>query len=70
MLTWSMCKPHISIEDTFNHEQVKLYLPLTSCILTGDYDHVPIGNKEIRSRGYFLLASKPFYLRHNCVEGA
>lgn len=45
-------KPHISLEDTFNMEQVKLYRPFTHCILTGDYEHPPMGKKEISYSGY------------------
>src|SRR5690606_31081569 len=29
-------KPHISLEDTFNFEQIRLYKPFTNVILTGD----------------------------------
>jgi uncharacterized protein len=51
-------KPHISIEDTFNNETVKLYLPFTSVVLTADYEHPDLGEKEIRYSGYQEL----FYL--------
>ena len=56
-------KPHIAIEDTFNKEQVRLYLPFTNCILTGDYTHPGLGKKEICYRGYqelFYLHPKRF----------
>lgn len=59
---WIIRKPHISLEDTFNMEQVRLYLPFTSCILTGDYEHPRLGNKEIRYAGYQEL----LYLHPNC----
>lgn len=49
---WLMRKPHISLEDTFNNEQVRLYMPITSCVLTGDYKHPPLGEKEIKYSGY------------------
>lgn len=49
---WILRKPHISLEDTFNKEQVKIYLPFTDCVLTGDYDHPSLGNKEIQYHGY------------------
>ena len=62
VVAWLFCKPHISIEDTFNKEQVNLYLLFTSCILTGDYEHPNLGDKEIRYNGYQeLLYLHPKY---------
>lgn len=52
---WISGKPHLSLEDTFNMEQVKLYLPFTSCVITGDYNHPGLGKKEIRVSGYHEL---------------
>ncbi len=52
IVAWIMGKPHISLEDTYNMEQVRLYSPFTSCILTGDYEHPPMGKKEIKYAGY------------------
>ncbi len=49
-------KPHIALEDTFNMEQVGLSMPFTDVVLTGDYDHVSLGKKEIRYPGYHELA--------------
>lgn len=49
-------KPHIALEDTFNMEQVRLSMPFTDTVLTGDYDHVSLGKKEIRYPGYHELA--------------
>lgn len=49
-------KPHISLEDTFNMEQVKLYLPFTKAVLTCDYFHPGLGEKEVRYDGYQELA--------------
>jgi predicted glycosyltransferase len=49
-------KPHISFEDTFNFEQVRLCKPFTSAILTGDYDHPLISKKVVRYPGYHELA--------------
>lgn len=61
---WLFRKPHISLEDTFNMEQVRLYMPFTSCILTGTYDHPSLGKKEIRYNGYQeLLYLHPNYFR-------
>jgi predicted glycosyltransferase len=49
-------KPHISLEDTFNFEQIRLYKPFTKVILTADYDHPLKSKKVIRYAGYHELA--------------
>lgn len=49
-------KPHISLEDTFNFEQIKLYKPFTKVILTADYKHPLKSKKVIRYAGYHELA--------------
>lgn len=49
-------KPHISFEDTYNFEQIRLYRPFTNIILTGNYEHPFISKKEIRYAGYHELA--------------
>ncbi len=49
-------KPHIALEDTFNMEQVRLSMPFTDVVLTGDYEHPSLGKKEIRYPGYHELA--------------
>lgn len=49
-------KPHISLEDTFNFEQIILYKPFTKVILTSDYDHPLKSEKVIRYSGYHELA--------------
>ncbi len=49
-------KPHISFEDTFNFEQIRLYLPFTNVVLTGNYDHPSLNKKEIKYDGYHELA--------------
>jgi uncharacterized protein len=48
--------PHISFEDTFNFEQVRLYKPFTAAILTGNYDHPLKSKKVVRYPGYHELA--------------
>lgn len=55
-VAWITCKTHISLEDTFNLEQVRLYLPFTDVVLTGDYPHISLGKKETRYPGYQELA--------------
>lgn len=49
-------KPHISMEDTGNMEQVKLYLPFTESVLTSTAFHKDLGKKQIRYAGYHELA--------------
>lgn len=44
-IAWLMSKPHISFEDTFNMEQVRLYAPFTTTIITADYPN-PISSWE------------------------
>lgn len=53
---WLCHKPHISFEDTYNFEQIRLYEPFTKAILTGDYEHPFISKKEIHYAGYHELA--------------
>jgi predicted glycosyltransferase len=55
-VSWILRKPHISMEDTFNFEQIKLYKPFTDCILTADYLHPDLGEKCINYSGYHELA--------------
>jgi uncharacterized protein len=57
-------KPHISFEDTFNFEQVKLYRPFTKAILTADYCHPSVGKNEIKYSGYHELS----YLHPNVFK--
>ena len=47
---------HITLEDTFNMEQVRLYLPFTSAVLTGACEHISLGSKEIRYDSYQEMA--------------
>ncbi|MCK5345544.1 MAG: DUF354 domain-containing protein [Candidatus Heimdallarchaeota archaeon] len=55
-IAWLLRKPHISFEDTFNFEQINLYKPFTSTILTSTYTHHYLGRKNIRYNGYHELA--------------
>lgn len=55
-IAWLLGKPHISLEDTFNFEQIRLYLPFTKSVLTGNFEHPSLGKKEIRYNGYQELA--------------
>lgn len=49
-------KPHISLEDTFNFEQIRFYKPFTKYILTADYEHPLKGAKIISYAGFHELA--------------
>lgn len=53
---WLTGKPHISMEDTFNFEQIRLYKPFTKVILTSTYNHPDLGEKNIKYAGYHELA--------------
>lgn len=54
--SWIIRKPHVSFEDTFNMEQIKLYRPFTKVILTGSYSHPSLGAKEINYDSYHEIA--------------
>lgn len=49
-------KSHISLEDTFNFEQIRLYLPFTKTILTSGYEHPLNSPKVVKYAGYHELA--------------
>jgi predicted glycosyltransferase len=49
-------KPHISFEDTFNNEQIRLYKPFTKAILTSTYPHPDLGPANYHYPGYHELA--------------
>ena len=52
-----MRKPHISFEDTFNMEQVKLYSPFTEAILVPNLKEMPLKTDNvIKYDGYHELA--------------
>ncbi|MDX9907506.1 MAG: DUF354 domain-containing protein, partial [Bacteroidales bacterium] len=47
-----MRKPFIQLEDTGNMEQIRLYRPFTTLILTPDVFHKDLGKKQFRYKGY------------------
>lgn len=49
-------KPHIALEDTGNKEQVRIYKPFTSVILTSDIFPYNYGSKQVRFSGHLELA--------------
>lgn len=55
-VAWLFGKPHISLEDSGNMEQIKFYLPFTNVVITPDVLPVNLGEKQIRYKGYHELA--------------
>lgn len=55
-IAWLLRKPHIALEDTGNMEQVNLYLPFSSVVLTSNVFHKYLGMKQIQYNGYHELA--------------
>ena len=49
-------KPHISLEDTGNMEQIKLYLPFSEVVLTSTAFHKDLGPKQLKYPSYHELA--------------
>lgn len=57
-------KYHIALEDTFNMEQVRLYLPFTSLLITGMYAKDVAGKKQLKLPFYQeLLYLHPRYFQ-------
>jgi uncharacterized protein len=52
---WLLSKPHISMEDTGNREQIRFYLPFTDVVLTPDVLQLELGPKQIKYAGYHEL---------------
>lgn len=55
-VSWLLRKPHISLEDSGNMEQIRIYRPFTGVILTPDVLKENLGQKQIRYKGYHELA--------------
>lgn len=55
-VAWIFRKPHISLEDTGNWEQVRLYLPFTKTVLTSNVFPFEYGQKQIRYTSHQELA--------------
>jgi hypothetical protein len=49
-------KPHISLEDSGNMEQIRLYRPFTKAIITPDVLPEDLGEKQIKYRAYHEIA--------------
>jgi predicted glycosyltransferase len=54
--SWLLGFPHISVEDTGNMEQIRLYRPFTKAILVPDSFHLHLGKKQISYPGNHELA--------------
>ena len=63
-VSWLLRKPHISLEDTGNMEQIRLYKPFTKIILTSTSFKRDLGRKQIYYDGYHELA----YLHPNLFK--
>lgn len=53
---WFLRKPHLSMEDTGNMEQIRLYLPFTKCVLTSYAFQKDLGKKQITYKSFHELA--------------
>lgn len=63
-IAWIMRKPSIAFEDTFNMEQIKLWKPFVTHILTSMYEHPLKSSKVIKYKGYNEL----LYLHPNTFQ--
>lgn len=55
-VSWFLRIPNITLEDSRNMEQVRLYLPFTKAILTPSVLWGDLGKKQIRYKGFHELA--------------
>ena len=55
-MSWLLGIPHISVEDTGNMEQIRLYRPFTKSILVPDSFHKKLGKKQLKYAGNHELA--------------
>jgi uncharacterized protein len=51
-IAWLIGKPHISMEDSGNMEQIRVYRPFTKAILTPDVLPEMLGKKQIKYKAY------------------
>ena len=65
-VAWLLRKPHISMEDSGNMEQIRLYKPFTKAIITPDVLPEMLGEKHIRYKAYHEIAYlHPNYYKPN-----
>jgi hypothetical protein len=55
-VAWLLRKDHISLEDSGNNEQIKLYAPFTKAIITPDFLPNDLGEKQIRYKSNHELS--------------
>jgi len=55
-VSWLLGIPNLTLEDTGNTEQILLYLPFTSAVLTSTSYHREHGRKQIRYKAFHELA--------------
>ena len=55
-MSWLLGIPHISVEDTGNMEQIRLYRPFTKAILVPESFHKYLGKKQVKYSGNHELA--------------
>jgi len=49
-------KPHISLEDSGNMEQIRLYLPFTDAVISPDILEIDLGKKNLKCSSYHELS--------------
>lgn len=54
--SWMINKPHISLEDSGNMEQIKLYRPFTEAIVVPEILPEHLGAKEVRYKSFHEIA--------------
>lgn len=56
VVAWLSGKVHVSLEDSGNMEQVRLYLPFTRYVITPDMLEKDLGRKQLKYNGYHEIA--------------
>lgn len=65
-VSWLFRKPHISLEDSGNNEQIRLYAPFSKVIITPDFLPTNLGVKQIRYKANHELSYLlPKYFKAN-----
>jgi predicted glycosyltransferase len=55
-IAWLLRKPHVSLEDTGNFEQIRLYRPFTDIIITPENLKKDLGPKQVVHNAYHEIA--------------
>lgn len=65
-VAWLFRKPHISLEDSGNNEQIRLYAPFSKVIITPDFLPNDLGKKQIKYKANHELSYLlPKYFKAN-----